>query len=104
MKSLCRTCGETFGGLRGFERHRVGEFNNQPPHYGRRCLTAAELEAKGQTRNGNGVWVQSYFGPGRAAKARPAAQTDDPLPGEGVAPGTSTAPQAPPPETPKEQP
>ena len=86
MKSLCRTCGETFGGMEGFERHRIGEFNNQPPHYGRRCLSPAEMEAKGWVKTAKGLWTNSKLARARVPGGRPDAQTSDPLSGEGVAP------------------
>ena len=63
MKCLCRTCGLTFSSEGAFAKHRVGEFNHTPPHYGRRCLTVAEMTTpnkKGRTwrTNVNGHWTR----------------------------------------------
>lgn len=47
----CPTCGLIFGGLRGFERHRVGEHG-----VNRRCLSVAELGAIGYELDSRGRW------------------------------------------------
>ena len=86
MKSLCRTCGETFGGLLGFEKHRVGEFNNKPPNYGRRCLSPWEMAEKGMVKSEKGVWIRAFSRPVADGDDRADAHTNDPLSGEGVAP------------------
>jgi hypothetical protein len=45
----CLTCGDYFGNVRGFDRHRVGEHGVD-----RRCLTEAEMIETGWTRDGRG--------------------------------------------------
>lgn len=67
VANWCATCGEDFGSLTGFDRHRVG----RPDHlfaldcqekgcavecHGRRCLPSVELEEKGWRRHGRGRW------------------------------------------------
>jgi hypothetical protein len=71
-KNLCCACGITFGNLKSFDAHRTGSFGeptyktsrtgksrqvsgHTPP--GRRCLTPAELQALGMTKNGKGRWT-----------------------------------------------
>ena len=49
MKSECRACGKIFGGLTGFDTHRVGRYIQSGPDYGRRCLTDQELNNIGYT-------------------------------------------------------
>ncbi len=65
----CAGCGAYFGGVYGFDLHRVG------PLDGRRC---ADPSAVGLVRDGRGVWRQpaprhlriaSASGPGRAEAA-----------------------------------
>lgn len=48
----CPTCGEYFSRVRAFDRHRTG-----PIGIGRRCLTGAEMIARGWQRNATGCWV-----------------------------------------------
>lgn len=55
MKTECSACGKAFSGTRTFDEHRVGKYIDIHPHYGRRCLTAEELLAKGLSYNNN-VW------------------------------------------------
>jgi hypothetical protein len=45
----CRTCGEYFGNVRGFDRHRIGDYGKD-----RRCISAADLLASGWVRNARG--------------------------------------------------
>lgn len=45
----CTACGEYFSSVRGFDRHRVGEYGND-----RRCIPVAELLASGWIRNARG--------------------------------------------------
>lgn len=56
MKSTCRGCGRTFGGLVGFERHRYGEYNHSPPNYGRYCRGDEELRDMGLAQDASGAW------------------------------------------------
>jgi hypothetical protein len=52
----CSACGKIFGGLTGFEAHRVGKYLDRHPDYGRRCLTPDEFRAKGYAQDVRGVW------------------------------------------------
>lgn len=52
----CAVCGMTFGGLSGFDAHRTGAFIDRHPDYGRRCRSAAEMEAKGYRQDSRGRW------------------------------------------------
>lgn len=45
----CPTCGEYFGSVRGFDRHRIGEYGKS-----RRCIPAADLLTAGWNRNARG--------------------------------------------------
>ncbi len=72
----CRACGEHFAGLSYFERHRIGAFTNEHPHYGRRCRTPDEMRAIGLELV-NGAWrdpeavakVRSRFNKSAAARS-----------------------------------
>ena len=48
---MCSACQKTFTALAGFDAHRVGEYVDTAPKYGRRCLDAAEFAAKGYHQN-----------------------------------------------------
>lgn len=64
----CTACGDYFNSTSTFDRHRAGSF--APPgvwHHQRRCLTSAELVAKGWRRNVRGFWIER---PREAATAR----------------------------------
>lgn len=51
----CPTCGEYFASARGFDRHRIGPYAKPGEWQGtRRCLTLAELQARGWERNPRG--------------------------------------------------
>jgi hypothetical protein len=52
----CAACGQYFGGVSGFDEHRVGK------HPSRRCLTPQEMVGIGLTRKGP-WWIRSYDGP-----------------------------------------
>jgi hypothetical protein len=68
--NICTICGEDFGSVGAFDRHRIGDFPQKgPAEYtgpvgvwtskrGRRCLTVAELVERGWTRDGRGRWRQ----------------------------------------------
>lgn len=47
----CARCGQLFNSIKGFDRHRAG------PMWARRCLTSAELTARGWERNRGGYWI-----------------------------------------------
>lgn len=53
----CSECGEYFGSVNGFDRHRTGKYEMTPPNYGRRCLTPEEMTAKKMRQNERGFWV-----------------------------------------------
>lgn len=54
-RAQCVTCSEYFGSDRAFDRHRVGDFAKLGEwRHDRRCLTAAEMDATGWVRNGQG--------------------------------------------------
>jgi len=52
----CTACGLSFKSTSAFAAHRRGDFTREAPHYGRRCLTADELTAKGYAPNERGFW------------------------------------------------
>jgi hypothetical protein len=63
--NTCGACGEDFGSLTAFDAHRVGRHDftyteglamRPPREDGRRCLTVAEMNAEGFTRNRRGRW------------------------------------------------
>jgi hypothetical protein len=64
--NVCAACGERFGAVRSFDRHRVGvhaftyrEGLAMDPRRedGRRCLSVPELELQGFVRNAFGAWT-----------------------------------------------
>ena len=71
--NLCRACGEEFGGVTLFDKHRVGthaytaqegEQFSPPASDGRRCLSVEEMCARGWARNGLARWTDSVHVPG----------------------------------------
>ena len=55
----CPSCGRLFTSPREFDRHRVGDFARRSEwHDARRCLSLAELIAKGWRTNARGFWMQ----------------------------------------------
>jgi hypothetical protein len=52
QRSLCRTCGEYFNSTAAFDKHRIGEHGKS-----RRCMTLAEMTAKGMAKATSGFWV-----------------------------------------------
>jgi len=70
--NLCTACGQDFGSLTAFDRHRVGKYPQKgpsewtpamgewTPEKGRRCLDEEEMSAKGLIRSKRGTWsIQS---------------------------------------------
>lgn len=49
-RCVCRGCGEFFNSTPAFDKHRANKG-------GFRCLTPAEMEAKGMAKNAGGWWV-----------------------------------------------
>lgn len=47
----CPACGEHFNSVSTFDRHRVGAYT------ARRCLTVAEMTARGWNLNAGGFWM-----------------------------------------------
>lgn len=80
----CTACGHTFGGERGFDLHRVGEYA-APGKFGdrRRCLSADELVAAGMTQDERGIWRRALAARFAAAKAELRAPSPCPLPRQG---------------------
>jgi hypothetical protein len=73
--NLCRSCGEDFSSIEGFDAHRVGTHDytyseglklEPAVEDGRRCLYVWELEGLGWERNASNRW----FDPTRVARAR----------------------------------
>lgn len=54
---VCNACGKKFGGITGFDDHRVGAFKDDHPDYGRSCRSAFRLVLMGYALK-NGVWKQ----------------------------------------------
>lgn len=52
-RCLCRTCGEFFNSAAAFDMHRTGVY--EP--LARRCLTPAEMIARGMAVNAACLWV-----------------------------------------------
>ena len=52
---LCGACGEYFNSTYGFDQHRIGTYGDGS----RRCLSPAELRAKGWSHNARGLWITS---------------------------------------------
>jgi len=71
----CCGCGEYFNGERGFDRHRIGEFG-----INRRCLTVAEMIARGWYRNAAGFWAMTRLDSAGRARIRPAQASPAPTP------------------------
>jgi len=51
----CPACRDFFNSTSTFDRHRTGHYANENS---RRCLTAAELTARGWSRNALGFWIE----------------------------------------------
>src|SRR3546814_2559523 len=55
----CAACGLHFTSAREFDRHRIGRYAELGQWQGaRRCLTVAELQARGWRTNARGFWMQ----------------------------------------------
>lgn len=55
----CTACLEVFNSESTFDRHRVGPFESPEAPAKRRCLTPAEMTAKGWLHNAAGFWIRS---------------------------------------------
>ncbi len=55
----CAGCGEPFSSAREFDRHRIGTFAGRGVWaHKRRCMTPAEMDARGWLRNARGFRMQ----------------------------------------------
>jgi hypothetical protein len=52
----CTACPQRFNSDSVFDRHRVGTYRDRGIH--RRCLSTAEMEARGWSRNPDGFWIE----------------------------------------------
>ena len=71
----CCGCGEYFNGERGFDRHHVGVHG-----VNRRCLSIAEMIARGWYRNAAGFWAITRLDGAGRARSRPAQARPAPFP------------------------
>lgn len=57
-RNQCAACGDLFGSVTAFERHRVGPFGTGPlgTSPARRCLPSGEISALGLERDESGFW------------------------------------------------
>jgi hypothetical protein len=69
QRCQCTACGERFRSSFAFDRHRLGTYGTVREPGTRRCLTPAEMEARGMVRGASGLWVSSA----RPIEAQPAA-------------------------------
>jgi len=54
----CEACGERFRSLSAFDFHRTGSYTSTLwERARRRCLSVAEMAARGMRRNEHGVWT-----------------------------------------------
>lgn len=55
----CPTCGQLFSSVREVDRHRIGTYA-EPGDWAhkRRCMTPAEMDARGWVRNAQGFRMQ----------------------------------------------
>ncbi|MBP8197046.1 MAG: hypothetical protein KAX64_00635 [Chromatiaceae bacterium] len=57
--------------MSGFDAHRVGDYADIAPHYGRRCLADAEFEANGfHLRPHDDLWSKVMSEKSRARLAK----------------------------------
>ena len=57
---ICTGCGMKFGGVSGFDAHRIGIYVDEHPHYGRHCKTREEMESMGYVeKNGKMILPMS---------------------------------------------
>lgn len=50
----CNACQQDFNSVGAFDAHRTGTYR---PVVARRCLTVAEMEAQGFSRNRRNLWI-----------------------------------------------
>ena len=75
QRNQCPSCLEYFNSNTGFDSHRTGSHTN----FKRRCLTVAEIEAKGMKLNPQGFWTfpVSEKDAERMAKIRQTSKSPD---------------------------
>lgn len=66
----CAACGQYFSRERVFNRHRVGPYGKKGQPCGRRCLTLAEMAARGWHVNAEGLWVMDAMQDAGKARLR----------------------------------
>jgi len=76
----CTVCGELFNSTHAFDKHRTGTYSP----LARRCLTVAEMTARGMSRNAAAFWIVSAMPILRFGTRETAAIGTDPLPTQGV--------------------
>lgn len=81
-KCRCAACGQYFKSSGTFTYHRVGNWENQGAN--RRCLTVAEMQAKGWLLNETGHWIREKRDASAIGRLRPAGDRPEPLSEEGV--------------------
>jgi hypothetical protein len=76
--NLCTTCGEDFGSVELFDRHRVGKHAYDfgegfalGLEDGRRCLDASEMESAGWGLDSRGRWTDPARNPGSRLRPKP---------------------------------
>jgi hypothetical protein len=76
--NLCTGCGQDFGSLELFDRHRVGkhaysfaEGLERGLEDGRRCLDSSEMDSAGWRRNSRGRWVDPSRSPVGRLRPKP---------------------------------
>jgi hypothetical protein len=69
-------CGEYFNSTRAFDKHRTGSYAALQ----RRCLSAAEMTARGMAQNAKGFWVTSLRSDSTMAWTRNSGDRLAPLP------------------------
>lgn len=53
----CEGCGERFRSLTAFDMHRTGKYARGRERHTRRCLSVAEMQAKGMGQTDHGAWT-----------------------------------------------
>lgn len=71
-QALCTCCGALFNTDRLFDRHRAGSYAKPGEWQSqRRCLSPAEMRAKGWRMNAHGFWMGKAGNPERFMYADP---------------------------------
>lgn len=55
LRCCCGGCRESFNSVTAFDFHRTGDYGNRGAN--RRCLSVAEMVAKGMSRSRTGFWI-----------------------------------------------